>query len=258
MFALEFLNPILDPIFSPLLRLPPLLMIAIIALMITLIVTLIYKFTTKQDLMKTLKSEMKELQKEMKELKSQPEKAMAVNRKFMETQMKYMVQSFKSMIFTFIPIIIIFGYFNAHILYEPIMPSNEFTTTINFQQEIYGNVTIETPEEIVVIGEESREIIDQQATWVLKAEKEGNFNLFYRTNQRTYSKSILITTRREYKPPVENINDGIVRNIKIHHEDTIIVDLPFRILGYGGGWLGTYIIFSIIFSMIIRKFLKVY
>ncbi|MBW2991141.1 DUF106 domain-containing protein [Candidatus Woesearchaeota archaeon] len=49
---------LLDPIFNPLLRMPPVLAILLIAFLITLFITLIYKFTTDQKKMKTIKTEM--------------------------------------------------------------------------------------------------------------------------------------------------------------------------------------------------------
>lgn len=46
----------------------------------------------------------------------------------------------------------------------------------------------------------------------------------------------------------------------IYPSGTIILPFPFKIplFGLGFGWLGTYIVASIIFSIVIRKFMKVY
>jgi len=65
---------LLDPIFSPLLKLNPLVGIALISFLISAIITVIYKYVTDQNLMKRLKEEIKAFQKEMKELKDHPEK----------------------------------------------------------------------------------------------------------------------------------------------------------------------------------------
>jgi len=97
---------ILDPIFSPLLNLPTLWAVIILAFFISLIITLIYKYVTDQNLMKQLKEEMKEFQKQIKELKKEPEKAMQVQKQSMKTNMKYMTLSMKSTLWSFIPIIL--------------------------------------------------------------------------------------------------------------------------------------------------------
>lgn len=105
---------LLNPVFAPLLKLPPLLGVLIVSIIITVLVTLIYKWTTDQNLMKQLKDEIKEFQNEMKTLKDDPKKAMEVQKKAMQTNMKYMMQSFKPMLITFIPIVFIFGWLRGH------------------------------------------------------------------------------------------------------------------------------------------------
>ncbi|MFC1769138.1 EMC3/TMCO1 family protein, partial [Nanoarchaeota archaeon] len=92
---------LLDPIFNPLLALSPLWIMLILSFLVSALITLIYKFTTDQNLMKSLKEEIKEFQNEMKELKHDPSKMMEVQKKAMQTNMKYMMQSLKSTLFTF-------------------------------------------------------------------------------------------------------------------------------------------------------------
>ncbi len=46
---------VLNPVFDPLLNLPMVWVVVIMAFLITFIITIIYKFTTKQSLMKELK-----------------------------------------------------------------------------------------------------------------------------------------------------------------------------------------------------------
>ena len=123
---------LLNPVFGPLLNLSPFWVVTIISALVSLIITVIYKFSTNQNLMKQLKDEMKELQKEMKELKNDPKKMMEVQTKAMQTNSKYMMQSMKSTLITFIPIILIFGWMNANIAYEPILPGQEFTINALF------------------------------------------------------------------------------------------------------------------------------
>ena len=74
-------NPVLDPVFKPLLKLPPFWTMFIISFLITLITVLIYKKTTNQKLMKDLKMEMKEIQKEMKEFAHDTQKVMELQKK---------------------------------------------------------------------------------------------------------------------------------------------------------------------------------
>ncbi|HHI03967.1 MAG TPA: DUF106 domain-containing protein, partial [Candidatus Woesearchaeota archaeon] len=129
---------IVDPILSPLLKLNPLLGIAIISFILTLLITLIHKFVTNQEVMKGLKKDMKDHQDEMKKHKDNPKKVMEIQKKVMEKNMEFMKHSFKPMLFTFIPIIIIFGWLNANMAYYPIMPDQEFEVTLTFDPSAIG------------------------------------------------------------------------------------------------------------------------
>lgn len=158
---------LLDPIFNPLLEFNPLLIVLIISAIVCFIITIIYKLTTNQDLMKQLKEETKEFQKEMKELKEDPKKMMEVQKKAMKTNMRYMKHSMRSTLITFIPIILIFGWMNANIAYEPITPNQEFTVSVSLEKGVQGNVEIIAPEGIRVLTNTTKIVVDNEATWLL-------------------------------------------------------------------------------------------
>ncbi len=244
---------VLSPVFDPLLYLPMTWVIAIMSFIITFLITLIYKFTTNQSLMKDLKEEMKELQKEMKELKSEPQKMMEVQKKAMQSNMKYMSHSMRSMLFTFIPIILIFGWMNANLAFEPIIPNQEFTTSVVFYDNIKGEAQLIIPEGIVSDGELNKTISDGEIKWVLRG-KEGEYLLEYNINEKSYTKELTITDDQSYAKPIKMIKDKTVRQISIDHKKMKV----FNIFGWRLGWLGSYIILSIVFSMILRKLFKVY
>ncbi len=244
---------ILNPIFNPLLKFPVVLVIGIMALIINLVITLIYKFTTDQNLMKELKDEMKELQKEMRELKKDPKRMMEVQKKAMATNMKYMSHSLRSTIFTFIPIILLFGWMNSHLAYEPIRPNIDFTTTVIFKNGVQGTVELIVPQGITIDGPRNKTITEGIAKWVLRGE-EGAYILEYRINNNTYQKELLITNKQEYKPPIKKINDNIIKQIQIDHKKMKVIN----IFGLKLGWLASYIILSLVFSIFLRKLFKVY
>ena len=262
---------IVDPILSPLLKLNPLLGIAIISFILTLLITLIHKFVTNQEVMKGLKKDMKDHQDEMKKHRDNPKKVMEIQKKVMEKNMEFMKHSFKPMIFTFIPIIIIFGWLNANMAYYPIMPDQEFDVRLTFDMEGLGkNISL-----VSVIPEDQLEIINGAtqtveknktkkflgekwvgiANWKLKG-PEGVYTLVYSfdDNARAYEKELIITKERKYSLPEKRINDeSSLESIKIMNEPI----RPLNLFGWKVGWLGAYIIFSMVFSMTIRKVLKV-
>ena len=245
----NFLNPIL----GPLLNLPTLWAVIILSFFISLIITVVYKYTTNQDLMKQLKVEMKEFQKEIKELKKEPEKAMQVQKKSMQTNMKYMMKSMKRTLYSILPIIIIFSWMSANFAYDPILPGQDFTTTVVFGEKVSGTIELSVPDGIIINGEIRKDVNDGDVKWVLSG-NEGEYLLEYHFDGKKYSKEVLITKENKYKEPVKRLKGGIVKSIEIEHEEKKLLNL----FGWKLGWLGVYIIFSIIFSILIRKVIKVY
>jgi len=213
------------------------------------------KYTTNQSLMRDLKNETKEFQKEMRELKNDPKKMMEVQKKAMETNMKYMMHSFKPMIFTFIPIIIIFGWMNAHFAYYPIMPGEEFTASAVFE-ELDGNITLVSHDGIELLSDAAQSTDAKTVTWRLKGEQEGDYTLWFDYEGKEHSKELSITNEKSYKEPMKRINEGNLKAIQIDHKPVKVLNL--FIGGWKLGWIGTYIVFSLIFSMVIRKKLKIY
>ncbi len=244
---------LLHPVFAPLLTLPPLIGIIIISVIVTVLVTVIYKWTTDQNLMKQLKDETKEFQNEIKTLKNDPKKAMEVQKKAMKTNMKYMTLSFKPMLFTFIPIILIFGWLNAHMAYDPIMANTEFTTTLLFANNVQGEAELIVPGELTLISDATQTIAAGKTEWALKG-PEGEYILEYTFNSKSFTKDLLITNERAYKPVQKKIKDNEINSITINNNKLKVLNIGRLKLG----WLGAYIIFSIILSMVLRKILKVY
>jgi len=148
----------LDTVFAPLLSLPPLAAVIILALFVSLIIIVVTKYATDQKLMKSLKDEMKEHQKQLKEAKKNPQKALEIQKKSMEANMKYMMHSFRPTLITFIPIILIFGWMSHTFAFENVMPGQEFTVTANFEEGVDGTATISAPKELLISSE--REVLE--------------------------------------------------------------------------------------------------
>jgi len=245
----------LDPVFSPLLKMAPVLSILIMALVLSFLITIIYRVMTNQEEMKSMKEELKRHQKEMKELRNDPKKMMEAQKKAMGINSKYMMKSMKPTLVTFIPIILIFGWMNSHIAYEPVIPSAEFTSTVVFKEGSSGDISIIVPESIELLDDSVKDV-ESSVSWRMQGDA-GEYLIQYEYQDRTYDKELLISPDREYKVPVKRVKDSNIRSIAIDHEKV----RPFgsiSILGWRPGWIGAYIIFSLIFSMSLRKLMKIH
>jgi len=228
---------------------------------------------TDQVLMRSLKEEIKNSQKKMKEYKNDPEKMMEMQKKAMETNMKYMGHSMKPTLVSFIPIILIFSWMYAHLAYEPIMPGQEFNVTAAFSEGVSGNATIKVPEGFSVVNGETQEIKENtikslfgstkegKAEWVLNSpgainNPEGdNYILEFEAEGDVEGKDILVTYEQKYEEPTKMFRDSKFKTINLIHRPVKPLG-EISIFGWKPGWLGVYIISSLIFSMSMRKILK--
>jgi len=243
----------LNIIFAPLLKLPVLLSIITLALIISVIVILVTKYTTNQVVMKKLKEDLKEYQNKIKGLKNEPVKAMEVQKKAMELNMKYMSHSLKPTLITFIPIILIFGWMSSIFAYENIKPQQDFTITAFFQKNTNGKAELIVPQEITIVDGKFKKIENDKATWTLNG-ITGEYILEIAFNGEKQQTNVLITNDKKYIDPIKKTS-GQIKTVQVNLKKLVVLPIGFR---DWFGWLGIYIIFSIIFTIILRKLIKVY
>ncbi len=238
----------IDSILSPLLQLPQIAAILLVALCASLIMTLAYKWMTDQTLMRALREELKKYQKQMKET-SDTSQMLALQKKAMDANMKYMVNTLKPTLLTMLPLLLVFGWLSAHFAYEPLFPDREFTIIAN--TKITGSAVLEPPEGIV-IDQAEKSISNGKAEWNVKGE-EGEFLFTIKAKDNEYAKDVIISQQQRYAAPEKKINDGVLDSIEVPMKKLVVLNL----FGWELGWLGTYIIFSLIFSILLRKMLDV-
>lgn len=231
------------------LQLNPLLLIASISLLLSLLINIVYKFTTNQELMKKLKDELKFHQEEMKKHRADPKKMAEVQKKAMEKNMIYMRHSFKPTLYTFIPLILIFSWFNAHIAYLPLQPNE------TFQVKVYSNydVNLTSIPQLDII---SKDKFDKGTVFSLKG-GGGSYTLWYDVGGEKQSNDILITTKQAYERPLVSFKNSKITSVEVSNPKMMPFG-DFSFLGWHPGWVGTYIIFSLVFSTFLRKIMKIY
>lgn len=252
-----FLDSILIPLLQPLLDKSPFLVILIVTFIISLITTLAYKFFTNQEQMKQLREEQKEFQNRMKELRSNPEESMKVQKEAMKKNMEYMKHSIKPMIITFLPIILIFGWMNAHLMYEPIFPGEKYSLTASFKDGLAGEAELIVDSGTEIDGDAKQQIVDGKATWSLES-SEGRHQLTVKTNNEQQVKKVLITTELKYEEAVSTYTHSDITQIVINYNELKPLGPKISIFGWYPGWIGLYFILSVVFSIGMRKILKIY
>lgn len=242
----EGVNAGLDAVFGFLLSWPPLVSILLVSTVVSLLIVVSYKYMTDQKEMKRLKDELASHQKKMKEIK-EPEKLMAVQKEAMALNMQYMTKSMKPTLITFLPIILIFGWMNAHFAFEPLMPNAEFLLTAHVKDA--QNVSIVVPDGLSVTSAATAEVYEGIAKFNLKGE-EGKYLVTLRGGGEEVDKEVIIGATRTYAPVSQAYKGNVFETVELGNEKLLVL---WKI-----GWLGTYIIAAILLSTILRKLLKVY
>ena len=238
----------LDPIFRPLLRLGVLSTIIIISLLVSLLMVFIYKWMTDQHKMKQLKQDIKKFQKQMKQFRKDPAKMMEIQKKVTELNLTYMKESFKPTLVTFIPIILIFGWMNSALYFEPILPNQQFSVDVFVDKNLQGNVSVEVDNGLTVLDGLSKSVVGDKAVFSFKG-IEGEHLMTFNFQNDSVQKKVLITDEQKYVSPVKKTN-GKIRMISVRQKKLKVL--------FGLTWLWAYIIFAVVFSILLRKMLKVY
>jgi len=249
MAIFSFFDRFLNAAFGFLLNWNPLYAIIAIAFIVSLLIVVIYKFLTNQNEMKRLKDELKEHQKKMKDHKHDAEKMMSIQKEAMRTNMQYMTKSMWPTLITFLPILLIFGWLNGHLAFEPLTPDVPFPITIQMEKGITGNISIATPQGLEVIGDSTKQIQEGMAEFELKGEA-GEYLASLKYGNETQDKLIKITTERKYAPVTETYKSEAFKRVTLGNK-------PLKVI-FGLGWLWAYIISAIVFSLVLRKIMNVH
>ena len=244
---------IFNPIFNPVLHLlGPFWAIVVISFLLSLIATVVYKYATNQSEMKRLREDMKDHQKKMRESKDNPDALIDLQKQAMTAQMQYMKQSLRPTLITFLPIILIFGWLSAHLAFQPFVVGDTLPVTVTMDPASSGVVRLVVPEGLDVT--DAQKNASERIEFMVTAEKEGNYFIDVEHEGKIYSKDVIVTSEQQYAEQSKTY-EGSVKTITLGYDKLIVLPIGFR---DWFGWLGVYILFSIIFSMGLKKLFKLH
>ena len=254
---MAFLDPVLNPLFGNLMTNSPFLVILITAFVVSVLITFVYKLMTDQDLMKAMKDEQKSYQEKIKALKNQPEKMMALQKEMMSKNFDYMKHSFKPTLVTFIPIILIFGWLAGNFAYEPIYPGETYSITATVLDGINEvEILLGAGSELVPGSNAIQTVKKNKVTWRLKSE-EGPHEVTVSSGGDLATKKVLITTDLLHEEQFETYSHSDISKIEINYNKLKPLG-DFSLFGWKPGFLGWYIILSLVFSIGLRKAFKIH
>lgn len=257
------LQNILDPVIGPLLQTTsPFITILVVSIVVSVFTTLIHMFATDQEKLKRLKADMKRYQKKLKTLKDSPDKALKVQKDLMKINGEYMKSSFKTTLYTIIPLLIFFGWLGANLAFAPLAPQDPFMIQTTVHEGVDGNVSLLLPPNLSMDSAQTQQIVSELIMWENISGPEGSYELsvMHSPSQEEQFFSVLITDGVAYEEPIIPLDSQVFKQVRLGNEKLYIFrnifffkELPFI---KNAGWLGAYILFSLIFSMTLRKVLK--
>ncbi|MCD6576363.1 MAG: DUF106 domain-containing protein [Nanoarchaeota archaeon] len=214
----------------------PIITIAGIAVGLSVMTIIINKLLINEKMVNETREKMKELQKELKGIDPKSKEFQKKQDEILDMNMKIMKQQFKPMFVTFLPYIIVFYLIGSTFAFAPIDVGSQITLKID------GEGTIESP----CLGINETISGDKVIT---AAVNSNDCKIFINGEEVNTS---LIGVNKEISINKDNLN------IQVTPPKMVFIKLPFKLpfIGNEIGWLGTYILISILTSTILNKALK--
>jgi uncharacterized membrane protein (DUF106 family) len=256
----DFLSPILLPLLE---SVGSFWTIVIVSFFVSGLTTIVYKYTTDQTKLRKLKADLKRHQKKAQQLqKEDPKKAMALQKEMMKLNGQFMKSSLRSTLYTFLPVILFFGWLSAFLSFAPVVPGAGFDITVDVLPSAEGPVTLDLPEGFSVATNLTKYPVDNQVSWRLSAETAGSYELILRhvASEEEFILPIEVSSNQAQYAPVLPVNGVAFDTVTVGYQKLQIFDGIFILQDIpwvnNWGWLGAYILFSLIFSTSMRKLLK--
>lgn len=232
-----------------LLSLKPSYSILIISVFTVLLSTVAYKYLSNQNLIKQIKSRIKSLNAEIKQYKSDMQKSLELQNQILKHNMEMMPLTMKPSMWTLVPMLLVFLWVSAVFSQQPIIAGSMFSVSVidmNKANDVnYYYYTINNS--FSRFEYQGINTTEKGFDMVFKApSQEGKYD--YSMNGKNYS--LIVSSKPLYfdrKISAKDFTANIVT------EKLIVLNL----FGWKLGYIGTYILYSIFVSMIVRKILDV-
>ncbi len=252
------LSPILDPLLT---ATGPFWTLLTVSVFVSFLSTIVYKYTTDQARLRRLKAEMKKFQKKIRKLqKEDPAKALQMQKKVLKTNGEYMKLSFKATLYTFLPLILFFGWLGASLALAPLGVGDEFSVEVSSSDYLNENVTLTLPQGISLLENQSLTKDISSASWSVRAMESGEFMFSWvTTRDDTITLPVIVSSSHQKVVP---LNQTEVLQAQINEYPRLLIfdgvfffkDVPWL---SSWGWLGAYLLFSLLFSFLTRRLLNV-
>lgn len=246
---MSIVNSFLDYVFLWAFAVSDMLGLFLVSLILGIFSTLVYKYFTDQKKLKELAERRKELSEEVKKHSSNPARVKEINSELMKIGFfETYRHTWKAMLITIVPFILIYSWLGVSLGYAPLAVGEEFNVVLNFVDDAVGNVSLDS--DIYVVGDAEKKI-EKEVNYVLKPSLNGEFELKFKYGGSEKVKKVYVGVN----PPqnynsVETFPNSMLKSISMGQKKA---DLWF-----GWSWFWWYLIFVMVITLVLRKYLGVH
>jgi uncharacterized membrane protein (DUF106 family) len=153
------------------------------------------------------------------------------------------------MLLTIIPFLLVFGWLNASFSFVPLVQDDTFTVMADVKGVEMVSLVI-LPSDKVTINSSNSTVVDGIASWQVTGQT-GEYTMKFSSGSEVVEQDLLIG--ETYATPVVKHDSSVFKSTSIKNEKVKV-----HIFKWDIGWFWAYILFSLIFSLALRKLLKIY
>ena len=258
---------IVDAVFGPLLRLPPLIGVLVVSLVTAMVLVLLMRRISDQQ---RLRATRRRLQAALFEIRLSADDPVAVLQSFRDVMVQnviYLRLNLVPLLWLIVPLSLLIAQLQAVYGYTGLMRHDPALITVEFANRASA-ATLEAPAEIRVETEPVQLMGTTDIVWRIVPSVEGVFSVTVRSGDSAVTKSVVVGDRLARRSPLRT-QAGLERQLLYPSESIIpadssiagvAVDYPaarINLLGWRVHWLIVYGLFSVLWALLFSRWFGV-
>ncbi len=262
------INSIFDLFFSPFSSIDPIYGLCAVSFLTTVIMLPIFKYTSDQEAIRRTKSRIMGHLLEVRLFKDDIRTVLSAQKNMLKYNMIYLKHMMKPLMFVMLPVVVIIIQTGLRYEYRPLHPGE--TAIVKVKLDNPGNLAgggsgvLTAPEGLKIETPPLRVNGGEEIYWRIRAEKDGDYDLKFRTIDKEVSKRVVVGEKLTRISP-EVLKGGLVNSFLYPGEPSLSGDsgmeyfeiaYPYgtvALFGWKIHWLVLFFILSLVFGFLLLK-----
>ena len=262
------INSIFDLFFSPFSSIDPIYGLCAVSFLTTVIMLPIFKYTSNQEAIRRTKSRIMGHLLEVRLFKDDIRTVLSAQKNMLKYNMIYLKHMMKPLIFVMLPVVVIIIQTGLRYEYRPLHPGETAIVKVRLDNPDRlaggGSGVLTAPEGLKIETPPLRVNGGEEIYWRIKAEKEGDYDLKFRTIDKEISKRVVVGEKLTGISP-KVLKGGLLNSFLYPGEPSLSGDsgieyfeiaYPYgtvALFGWKIHWLVLFFILSLVFGFLLLK-----